>query len=58
MMGQSVSKALFLQVGIDTDYLQIAKAFPSRATLASLEPKVAADCLLSICQEIIDDKVT
>ena len=43
---------------IDISNDQIAKAFPSRATLASMEPKVAADCFLSVCQEMKDDKAT
>jgi hypothetical protein len=48
-------KALFHELDLDVSDAQIAKAFPSRATLAGMEPKVAADCLLSVCQEIKDD---
>lgn len=51
-------KSLFEELDIDISNEQIAKAFPSRATLASMEPKVAADCFLSVCQEMKDDKAT
>jgi len=55
MIMAGTAKALFYELGIEVTDAQIAKAFPSRATLANLEPKVAADCLLSICQEIKED---
>ncbi|KAL7530309.1 hypothetical protein ACHAXR_007396 [Thalassiosira sp. AJA248-18] len=55
MIMAGTMKALFYELGIDISDQQIAKAFPSRATLSEMEIRGAADSLLAVCQEIKED---
>ena len=51
-------KALFVMAEISIDDELIGKALMSRATLANMETRCAADCLIGWCQEMKDDEAT
>ena len=57
MIMAGTTKALFYELGINITDQQIAKAFPSRATISDMETEVAVDCVLRTCQEMKEDGV-
>ena len=56
MMIVGWTKALLQELGVDNiDASSIAKGCPSRRTLVRYEASLAADCMITVLQEIMED---